>query len=345
MPEKPSQQQQQQQSIHLTASSKSVEEASRVLPLAVATLVCFLAAVTLGYGSWYLFGSHRGQKNAPDFEYTVTNIDGGNSNAAPRNEPIETAPATAANQQTAPNPPIETNIEETAKPENVVEVAGGEVALGGGETGRPLKRALVEDFYIAETEVTNAQYAEFVKATNHRAPAGWKNNDFPEGAGDFPVTGVSFADAEAFCKWLETKINLPVRLPTEAEWELAARGRENNKYPWGNDWDAKAAASSETGGKVSAVKSFPLNRSPFGAFDMAGNVWEWTQDKVSESDVAANDEQVLAALKSGKVLRVVKGGSATEKAAQISARARFEIPEQTRVATVGFRYLVARKKQ
>ncbi|MDQ3801643.1 MAG: formylglycine-generating enzyme family protein [Acidobacteriota bacterium] len=346
MPEKPSQQQQQQQqSIHLTASSRTVEEASRVLPLAVATLVCFLAAVTLGYGSWYLFGSHRFQKNAGDFEYTVTNIDP-NPNAAPKNESIETAPAPAANQQTtAPNPAVETNAGEAAKPENVVAVAGGEITLGGGDTGRPLKRALVEDFFIAETEVTNAQYAEFVKATNHRAPAGWKNNEFPEGAGDFPVTGVSFSDAEAFCKWLETKINLPVRLPTEAEWELAARGRENNKYPWGGDWDAKAAASSETGGKVSAVKSFSLNRSPFGAYDMAGNVWEWTQDKVSESDVAASDEQVLAALKSGKVLRVVKGGSATEKAAQISARARFEIPEQTRVATVGFRYLVGRKKQ
>jgi formylglycine-generating enzyme required for sulfatase activity len=327
------------QSIHLTASARTAEEASRVLPLAVATVVCFIAAVTLGYGSWYFLGSHRWQKNSHDFEYTVTNIDNINANAAPKNEPIETA--SNQQQQAAPTPAIETNIE-TAKPENVVEVAGGEITLGGGDTGRPLKRALINDFYLAETEVTNEQYAEFVKATNYRAPSVWKNNEFPEGAADFPVTGVSYADAEAFCKWLETKINLPVRLPTEAEWEFAARGRENNKYPWGNDWEAKAAASSETGGKVSAVRSFPLNRSSFGAYDMAGNVWEWTQDKVSETEVT--DEQVLAALKSGKILRVVKGGSATEKAAQISARSRFEIPEQTRVATVGFRYIVARKQ-
>jgi formylglycine-generating enzyme required for sulfatase activity len=326
------------QSIHLTASARTAEEASRVLPLAVATVVCFLAAVTLGYSSWYFFGSHRWQKNAHDFEYTVTNID--NTNAAPKNEIVEASPS-PANQPTEPVTTTETNIE-AAKPENVVDVAGGEITLGGGETGRPLKRILVEDFAVAETEVTNEQYAEFVKATGYRAPAGWKNNEFPEGAADFPVAGVSFADAEAFCKWLAAKINLPVRLPTEAEWELAARGRENNKYPWGNDWDAKAAASRETGGKVSAVKSFPLNRSPFGAFDMAGNVWEWTQDKVSESDVT--DEQILAALKSGKVLRIVKGGSATEKAAQISVRSRFEIPEQTKVATVGFRYVVGRKQ-
>ena len=263
------------QSIHLTASAKTVEEASRVLPLAVATVVCFLAAVTLGYGSWYFFGSHRWQKNSPDFEYTITNIDG--SNTAPKNEVVETPASSPSSQQATPAPATETNIE-TVKPENVVEIAGGEITLGGGDTGRPLKRALVDDFYLAETEVTNEQYAEFVKATNHRAPSLWKNNTFPEGAENFPVAGVSYSDAEAFCKWLETKINLPVRLPTEAEWEYAARGRENNKYPWGNDWDAKAAASSETGGKVSAVKSFPLNRSSSGAFDMAGNVWEWTAD-------------------------------------------------------------------
>lgn len=334
MPDKTS-----QQSIHLTASAKTAEEASRVLPLAVATVVCFLCAVTLGYGSWYFFGSHRWQKNTNDLEYTVTNIDT-NINAAPKNDIVE-APPPATNQQPEPATTTETNI--PVKPENVVAVTSGEITLGGGESGRPLKRVLVEDFSIAETEVTNEQYLEFIKATNHRAPIGWKNNTFPEGAENFPVAGVSYSDAEAFCKWLETKINLPVRLPTEAEWELAARGRENNKYPWGNDWDAKAVVSSETGGKVSAVKSFPLNRSPFGAFDMAGNVWEWTQDKVSETDVT--DEQVLAALKAGKVLRVVKGGSATEKAAQISVRARFEIPEQTRVGTVGFRYVIGQRKQ
>lgn len=329
------------QSIHLTASARTAEEASRVLPLAVATIVCFLAAVTLGYGSWYFFGSHRWQKNAHDSEYTVTNID--NQNAAPKNEPVET-PSPAVNQPAEPAATTETNIETPAKPENVVEVEGGEITLGGGDTGRPLKRAMVDGFYIAETEVTNGQYAEFIKATNRRAPEHWKNNTFPEGAENFPVAGVSYADAEAFCKWLETKINLPVRLPTEAEWEMAARGSENNKYPWGNEWDAKAAASSETGGKVSAVKSFPLNRSPFGAFDMVGNVWEWTRDKVAESDVSKNEEQVLAALRSGQVLRVVKGSSAWGKVAELSVRARYEIPEQTKSEKVGFRYLVERKQ-
>jgi formylglycine-generating enzyme required for sulfatase activity len=325
-------------SIHLTASQKASEEASRVLPLAIATVVCFLVAVTLGYGSWYFFGSHRWAKKTPvDAEYTVTNIESQNANAAPKTEPVELP----ANQAATPAPPVET-VPEPAKPENVVAVTGGEVTLGGEGSGRPLKRVLVSDFAIAETEVTNAQYAEFVKASGHRAPSQWKNGELPEGAEDFPVTGISHADAEAFCQWLAAKIGWSVRLPTEAEWELAARGRENNKYPWGNEWDAKAAAAAENGGKVSAVKSFPLNRSPFGAFDMAGNVWEWTQDKVSESEVS--DEQVRAALKSGKVLRVVKGGAVTEKISEISARSRLEIPQETRVAIVGFRYVVLPKQ-
>ncbi|HEX8368020.1 MAG TPA: hypothetical protein VF604_05725, partial [Pyrinomonadaceae bacterium] len=82
------------QSIHLTASAaRTAEEASRVLPLAVATVICFLAAVTLGYGSWYFFGSHRWQKNQPDFEYTVTNIE--SANTAPKDE-IAEAPTSPA---------------------------------------------------------------------------------------------------------------------------------------------------------------------------------------------------------------------------------------------------------
>ena len=157
------------------------------------------------------------------------------------------------------------------------------------------------------------------------------------------MTNVSYTDAVLFCKWLEKKLGATVRLPSEAEWELAARGAAANKYPWGGEWKKEAAISEETGGKISAVKSFPLNRSPFGAFDMAGNVWEWTQDRVSKNE-AVTDPRVKKALEDGQILRIVKGGSAVEKADQISARARYEIPETTRDASVGFRYVVERKQ-
>jgi len=137
--------------IHLTASAKAAEEASRVLPLAAATVVCFLAAVTLGYGSWYFFGSHRWQKTERDFEYTVTNFNG-NLNAAPKNEQVEISSSPAANQQTAPASSTETNVETApAKPENVVNVTGGEITLGGDDSGRPLKRALVSTAVVAVT--------------------------------------------------------------------------------------------------------------------------------------------------------------------------------------------------
>ena len=84
------------------------------------------------------------------------------------------------------------------------------------------------------------------------------------------MVNVSWRDANAFCQWLGKKLGLPVRLPTEAEWELAARGSQGNKYPWGNDWNDEAALSKKTGGKISAVKSFPINRSPFGAYRYGG---------------------------------------------------------------------------
>jgi formylglycine-generating enzyme required for sulfatase activity len=315
----------------MMVQAAKTEDDLRLLPFAVAGLVCFTIAVILGTGSWLVFGSRNRQSILTNAETS-----------------LPSTPETPA--KTEQTPVLPQNSDTTAKVEtlakapieNVVEVAGGEIALGGGDTKLSVERVNVRDFSIGATEVTNAQYAEFIKETNHLAPTDWKNGEFPKGAENFPVTNVSFQDAADFCKWLEKKLGLPVRLPTEAEWEMAARGREAYKYPWGNEWNEKAAASKENGGKISAVRSFPLNRSPFGAFDMAGNVWEWTQDKVLKTE-AVTDEAVKKALESGQVLRVVKGGSALIPAAQISAQARYEIPETAKVQSVGFRYIVERK--
>lgn len=303
------------------------EDELRLLPFAVAGLICFTIAVILGTGSWLVFGS-REQHNLPAAAET----------SLPSNYETPETQATPLAPETIPaNPTI-------VKPrvEGAVDVSGGEIAIGGGETKLPLERVAVKDFSIAETEVTNSQYAEFVKATGHPAPPHWKNGEFPAGAENFPVTSVSYDDAVAFCQWLEKKIGLPVRLPTEAEWELAARGAGGNKYPWGSEWNRQAVLSKENGGKIYAVKSFPLNRSPFGAFDMAGNVWEWTQEKVGKNE-EVTDQAVKEALEKGLVLRVVKGGSSLIPAAQISAQARYEIPENAKAPSVGFRYVVERK--
>jgi formylglycine-generating enzyme required for sulfatase activity len=311
----------------------------RFLPFAVAGLICFTIAVILGTGSWLFFGSHTRKKG----DITAgLNYPSNISNEKEATAKTETSPSLIVAAE-SPTTPVESETTAKTSIENVVEVAGGEIAIGGGDTQKPLERVIVKNFSISETEVTNAQYSEFIKATNHAAPPGWKVSEFPKGTENYPVTNVNWQDALAYCKWMEKKIGLPVRLPTEAEWELAARGTESNKYPWGNKWNDEAAGSKENGGNISPVRSFPLNRSPFGAFDMAGNVWEWTQDKVGKSE-GVSDEKVKEALDNGQVLRIVKGGSSKEKAAQISARARYEIPENTKAPSVGFRYVVEQKQ-
>jgi formylglycine-generating enzyme required for sulfatase activity len=296
----------------------------RLLPFIIAGLICFSIAVLLGSGGWYFLGSNKRKiVESEDISQAVSN-----ENQSKTANPLESKPA--------PNKSSKAEIK------GLVAVSGDEITLGGGDTKQPLERVLVNDFSIAETEVTNLQYAEFIKETNYRPPPYWKKGVFPKGTDNLPVTNVSYKDAEAFCQWLEKRYGLPVRLPTEAEWELAAGAKENKKYPWGDNWDDKNAASKETGGKISAVKSYPQNRSTFGAYDMVGNVWEWTQEKVGKGDVVT-DEAVQQALDEGKNLRIVKGGSAMVSYKELSIQARYEIPENIKVPVVGFRYVVEHK--
>ena len=319
-----------------TMSPAKAHDDLRLLPFAVAGLICFTIAVVLGTGSWFIFGSRTLPKIQASVESNFPAVSTGNTETTTK---TDEAPAAAI----APPPETAPAINEKPLPEGLVNVAGGEIAIGGGETKMPIERVIVKDFSIAETEVTNSQYAEFIKETNHPAPSDWKDGEPPKSRENFPVTNVSYRDAQAFCKWMEKKTGWTVRLPSEAEWEFAARGPSANKYPWGNDWKKEAANSEENGGKVAAVKSFALNRSPFGAFDMAGNVWEWTEDKVSKTD-AVIDPRVKKALESGEVLRIVKGGSAFENSSLISVQSRYEIPESTKDAWVGFRYVIERKQ-
>lgn len=318
-----------------TVNSAKTEDELRLFPFAVAGLVCFSIAVVLGTGSWFVFGS----RNRPRISATAETSLPALTEKPEAIAKTEEIPAASPAAETLPAAaPLEKPL-----PEGVVQVTGGEIAIGGGDTKLPIERVIVKDFSMSETEVTNAQYAEFVKETNRSAPAGWKGGEIPKGTENFPVTNVSYQDAVEFCRWLEKKIGLPVRLPTEAEWEKAARGSTDNKYPWGGEWKKEAGNSEETGGKLAAVKSFPLNRSPFGVFDMAGSVWEWTQEKVSKTD-AVTDERVKKALADGQVLRIVKGGSASEKSTLQTVRSRYEIPENTKNEWVGFRYIIERKQ-
>jgi eukaryotic-like serine/threonine-protein kinase len=135
----------------------------------------------------------------------------------------------------------------------------------------PQRKVWLDDYYIYTTEVTVAQYRAFCVATGHTMPpaSSWTQRD------DDPIVWVSWDDAAAYAAWAQAA------LPTEAQWEKAARGTDGRAYPWGNDWDP--ARLQHTVGHANApqalpVGSFPTGASPYGCLDMAGNVWEWCAD-------------------------------------------------------------------
>ncbi len=134
----------------------------------------------------------------------------------------------------------------------------------------PAHPVWIDAFDVDRHEVTVAQYGRFVGATGWRLPGNWDSVP-PRLGGELPVTHVSWRDATAYCAWLGK------RLPTEAEWEKAARGTDGRRYPWGEAWDPGRAAADLAAGPLS-VGSHPTGASPYGALDMAGNVHEWVAD-------------------------------------------------------------------
>jgi serine/threonine-protein kinase len=217
-----------------------------------------------------------------------------------------------------------------AAPEGMVYVPGGSFRMGrrGGDRFEvPLFSVTIKPFFIDRTEVTNDEYLRFVKATGHRAPAGWpenwKDGVFPEDKLKLPVVNVSWDDANAYAKWAQK------RLPTEAEWEFAARGDDGRIYPWGNEWSAdRANAGRGDEGRILAVGSFANGASPYGALDMCGNVWEWTAGGLFNY---ARKSRLIA---SGKVIR---GGAFDVPSERATATYRGVIPPDRMFDKTGFR--------
>lgn len=150
---------------------------------------------------------------------------------------------------------------------------------------KPQHEVELSEYFIGKYPVTNHEYQVFIKDTKYRLPEGWENVQYPVGKGDHPVVYVSWIDAQAYCKWLSQKTGKQYQLPSEAEWEKAARGTDCRMFPWGDDYDEKKAnvlisGSSETTpvGKFSKAGG----DSPYGCADMAGNVWEWCNDWFDE---------------------------------------------------------------
>jgi formylglycine-generating enzyme required for sulfatase activity/serine/threonine protein kinase len=160
-------------------------------------------------------------------------------------------------------------------PENMAFIPGGAFTMGRGNASPenasgPAHQVNVAPFFMDKHEVTRAEYQKFIKATGHRAPSVWKNGTFPNGTGEWPVTGVSWEDAQRYAKWAGK------RLPTEAEWEFAARGFDKRIYPWGNKFSPDKANIARETAQFTKAENYPKGVSPFGVFDLAGNAWEWT---------------------------------------------------------------------
>lgn len=141
----------------------------------------------------------------------------------------------------------------------------------------PQHRLYLPGYRIGKYPVTNEEYAAFLAATGHGEPYGWEQN---RSKLDRPVVGVTWLDATAYCRWLSEATGQTYRLPSEAEWEKAARGSDGRIYPWGNQPpDARRCNFNENVKDTTPVGSYPAGVSPYGCYDMAGNVWEWTSSR------------------------------------------------------------------
>jgi len=141
----------------------------------------------------------------------------------------------------------------------------------------PQREVTLDAYYIGKYFVTNAQYTQFTEAAEHHLPS--FHADFRFNGSNCPVVGVSWHAVQAFLEWLNEITDESFRLPTEAEWEKAARGRDGREYPWGDEWDASKANTSESRFKhLTPVGNYSHGVSPYGCYDMGGNAYDWCND-------------------------------------------------------------------
>lgn len=209
---------------------------------------------------------------------------------------------------------------------------------------RPRHLTKLNAFWLAETPVTNAQYAEYVKADGAaREPRYWRDRGLS--GRDQPVVAVSWYEARAFCEWLSRASGWIITLPSEAQWEYAARGRsvEGRRYPWGNEPPDETRACfglSTSTGRTAPVGQYPLGRGPFGHLDLVGNVWEWCRDTgdptaYARADLWSRHDPVVD--DPGAELRVCRGGGWYDPASALRAARRTLCPGVGSSGAQGFR--------
>jgi formylglycine-generating enzyme required for sulfatase activity len=237
-------------------------------------------------------------------------------------------------------------------------------AEDGDDDQRPARRVQVDAFFVSQHPVTVEQYGAFVGDAAHPAPAlrdlplmvvpgqerafreiaarhAWPGGEPPGDRRDHPVTLVTHADATAYCRWLSGRVGKLVRLPTEAEWERAARGGVDGRhYPWGDHIDVSHGNFLREPGLKHRANTTPVGRYPpnrFNLYDVTGNVWEWVADWYSPDAYRTGEPRNPRGPAHG-VCRVVRGGSwVTHDVRQLRCAHRHRVPADTYVYSIGFR--------
>jgi formylglycine-generating enzyme required for sulfatase activity len=222
----------------------------------------------------------------------------------------------------------------------MVEIPAGEFWMGvdgpiGLDDERPRHTVWLDAYAIDRYEVTTRQYAKLLDATGRSVPEQWDTVNVLA-HGTRPVVGVTWDDARLYCKWAGK------RLPTEAEWEKAARGTDERRYPWGNTDPTPERANFALGLRFSynqalfPVGQFEKGKSPYGVYDMAGNVYEWVEDWYFGDYYGQSPERNPAGPASGE-FRVMRGGSWSDLGKYLLTYSRFKLPPDSRNAYTGFR--------
>lgn len=240
-----------------------------------------------------------------------------------------------------------------------VPVPGGSFMMGNppdiGHTGDQSAHEIqVNNFWIGLTEVTNGQYKHFIDANGYDNQAWWTASGWqwrtenkikqPEYWNDEspnqPVVGVSWYEAKAYVTWLAVETGLAIDLPTEAQWEKAARGVDGRIYPWGNESPNDQRLNYAWNiGKTVEVGSYPDGASPYGALDMAGNVWEWTATKWIET--YENYANMVNNDKEGDAPRALRGGALRDPSDLVRSASRGWYHPHYREGYIGFRVVIA----
>jgi formylglycine-generating enzyme required for sulfatase activity len=226
----------------------------------------------------------------------------------------------------------------------VVDIPGGTFRMGrdnGPPQESPSHDVKVQPFSMDKTEVTKAEYAEFVRELNYAPPADWGGPKPPYGQEQWPVINVSWDDANNFAQWRSKRDGVSYRLPTEEEWEYAARnGAQSDLYPWGATWQDQRAVLLGAG-TPAAVGSHPTGSNKWGVQDLIGNVWEWTSSKVSA--YPGNPVEIPEATRDWIAIR--GGGFVTnpaDKENPVSSCLRSFITPKNRNNQLGFRLVRSR---